>query len=128
MITATISGIGGWSRTYDDSTNPHLSFNTVSDFFYHLTRHMANETGRTYHVTVHDERGHHDSGPVYGDALWDALGHSHPWERHHHVIPERGFPPRPCTAREALDYHGKALRRQLELGKQLGGQADSRAA
>lgn len=98
MITATVSGSGGFTNTYDDDTNPHIRFATIDSLIYHAARVMANATGYVYHVSVYDDHGRHSAGSVYSDHVRHCIGLS--------ILP--------CGAVEAFEYHGAILKRQLE--------------
>lgn len=97
MITATVAGIGGFTNTYDDDTNPYLTFAAVDNLVFHSARVLANATGYTYHVTVWGDRHSYSSGPVYSDHVRHCIGYS--------ILP--------CPAMEAFESAGKVLREQL---------------
>lgn len=97
MITATVAGVGGFTNTYNDDTNPYLTFDAIDNLVFHATRVLANATGRTYHVTVWGDRHNYSSGAVYPD----------------HVRLQIGYSALPCDAMEAFEHAGKVLREQL---------------
>lgn len=97
MITATITGPGGFTNTYDDDTNPYLTFDAIDNIAYHSARVLANSTGYTYHVTVWGSRHNYSSGIVYSDHMRHCLDYS--------ILP--------CPAMEAFEHAGRVLREQL---------------